>query len=1110
MRDMLSDDPLKRAAAFGKIASLLLVEENIDFLLEKDGLRFLIKAMKAALKGGLDANAKKIVSAGARALGRMSTDDTRIYKIMQEGGVKLLIAVMTSCPDDEDLSCSAMAALARMSTRKENAQFFADSGAIEATLAVLKAQPASTRVATNFIRFMSAMGMHKKVLKKMIGDGVLTALSSMISQHMNDPEISLEVLRCLKQWATKVDNADAMADAGIVGQIKLLLEKHAENPALVSMCLELIKQLCEISPKVHELLASNGTIDIVKMVMDKNSESESIVNLCKETLEILVGANSATRAVDDLLSLSKDLLQNLVENSAAYDSAQASKLLESVNAVCAILDEALANDDDAALQKLLVSGVDQALIQSLLAAAALCASAGAAGSPEAIAAVSRAIETLKKLIALDPSGTAAVAAANGMVELYRSSAQAPENQGLAESVADFGLFMATSAESSKVIMQQTGCVPALIEMMRAHLERPTVVSPLLRTLEVLVDSVKVAAEVIEASCVATLLECLLSQIEDVPAIVATLRVLQQCSTDFTTTKGVIDAGVLDALAPVIEKHVKTQAVMQEAVTLLSKLSKFQDLAQALAERDLLKPLVKSLRANYQSESLVENMLVLLEKISHDKATKKLLANKKLQTAELVAWLMEAYPENPKITKYGNLLTKTLSAPTEEEIAAALEKSARDQEKARLDKQKAEKSKLDVDVLDDDRIDLLFEQLDSLARDPLKDLLTNLLEALQDPEAAALLLQRGGMEKLLAVMEKYPEDNEILALAGQCYMQLVNQAGTDFDSADSVWAFSNVINNQEQVAADTLLSAVQRLAEMELTPELIEQLLRGAPWEQLMHILLTSKDPMLLAAAARLLAKLSNNETALACLSKLADLRELIATMRRNMENLQFLKYAVYLLSNLAVNEELKDSIGVEGGIQVILDVVEKYMEDEGLVDNATYAMSSLSTDNEVNCSFIMACSGIGIICRALESHPTAAALLEQCCSTLCNLCTSNDTNKDAVVEADAPKVISDVMMGNSDQLEMLSTCMRCLGHLCNDTKNVTAVVKSGSIQAIVSSLTSCSGADEEVLELKLVGIRVLLNMAAFNIESVMPTFNQEGAVELLCRMVEEHIEVCLQ
>ena len=82
-------------------------------------------------------------------------------------------------------------------------------------------------------------------------------------------------------------------------------------------------------------------------------------------------------------------------------------------------------------------------------------------------------------------------------------------------------------------------------------------------------------------------------------------------------------------------------------------------------------------------------------------------------------------------------------------------------------------------------------------------------------------------------------------------------------------------------------------------------------------------------------QLSNNETALACLSKLADLRELIATMRRNMENLQFLKslslksesdnnlwcgfvrYAVYLLSNLAVNEELKDSIGVEGGIQVL-------------------------------------------------------------------------------------------------------------------------------------------------------------------------------------------------
>ena len=122
-------------------------------------------------------------------------------------------------------------------------------------------------------------------------------------------------------------------------------------------------------------------------------------------------------------------------------------------------------------------------------------------------------------------------------------------------------------------------------------------------------------------------------------------------------------------------------------------------------------------------------------------------------------------------------------------------------------------------------------------------------------------------------------------------------------------------------------------------------------------------------------------------------------------------------------------------------------------------------------------------CRALESHPTASALLEQSTSTLCNLCTSNDTNK---VLLSSTKLITSmsVLKGCRSgswssqsyqwchdgqfrpsttlfvcsvswfgfQLDMLSTCMRCLGHLCNEAKNVTAVVKSGSIQVDYSFL----------------------------------------------------------
>jgi len=64
------------------------------------------------------------------------------------------------------------------------------------------------------------------------------------------------------------------------------------------------------------------------------------------------------------------------------------------------------------------------------------------------------------------------------------------------------------------------------------------------------------------------------------------------------------------------------------------------------------------------------------------------------------------------------------------------------------------------------------------------------------------------------------------------------------------------------------------------------------------------DPLLLAQAARLLGKLSNNEEAAALLHKIVNIRELIAAMRRNIKNEEFLKYAVFLLGNLAQNEQI--------------------------------------------------------------------------------------------------------------------------------------------------------------------------------------------------------------
>lgn len=61
-----------------------------------------------------------------------------------------------------------------------------------------------------------------------------------------------------------------------------------------------------------------------------------------------------------------------------------------------------------------------------------------------------------------------------------------------------------------------------------------------------------------------------------------------------------------------------------------------------------------------------------------------------------------------------------------------------------------------------------------------------------------------------------------------------------------------------------------------------------------------------------------------CSTQIVNIRELIGAMRRNMKNEEFLKYAVFLLGNLAQNEQLSGVIGIEGGIQLILQIMELY------------------------------------------------------------------------------------------------------------------------------------------------------------------------------------------
>lgn len=1070
LRDLLSDNYLKRAAALAKIASLLLVEENIDLLLKQGGLKWLIRAMKAAMKEKPSETIYKILSLGSRALGRLATDEDRIYKIMEAGGVKLLVNIMKKNPDIEDVACSAMAALTRMVTRRENAVFIVDSGAVEAAAAVLEAQPKSERVATNILRFFSALSVHRRAAKKVVENNGIQSLSLILKKWVKKPEIILDAFKCIDVLSNRSSHIRIMAQEGIPEHLLAIMGHYVDNVDVLRPLLELIRKLC-VAEENQRLFSTNGMVKQIKNVMKANKDDSDLIQLCKATLASISGKDAQTLAVDELAKLAELI---------SADPAGAAEHLEEFKKNLQIVLDAIASGDHERIRKIVRNGGVEALLAALHASSVI---------PD-IGLMEQIIDALKTVMDVCPEVSEKIIPA--LKRLYDQAVVLGEDMPeMAELVTSFGLWLAERDPNLALLMAKEGLLEQSIDLGQALIENVAILMNVTKAMDAMIQSDDLLVKrSLDSEGHEVLLEALFISIDDPEELTRIIQLLKKHILDEDSANKLWEAGLMDALVEAMNTHPKHEDVMNACATTLARLGEYRPLHIPIMEHRLVKPFLKAIRHHYKDEELVEALVMILDEAAHaSQPCRRRLMNKKLQAAELIKWIVDAYPDNKKIRKHGKRLHECLSGPTKEELAAERERRLR----LLLDQE-----------LDAESCDIIFDTLEmmKLDREELKIMLANLLIALQDPEACQLMLDRGGLQKMANMMQQYKDDPEIMALLAAVYMRLIEHAGmAAANSLDNVLTLADLLN-LETLSRGDLTRIVQLLANMDLTPEMIQALLDANPFQNLFNILLTSDDPILLAAAARLLAKLSNHDGALAMLSKMADLRALIRAMRKHMDKPEFLRYAVYLLANLAVNEELKDLIGVEGGIQVIIEIMHKYRKNGPLVDNCTYALANLSEDNEVNCSFIMACDGISKLVAALQRHPTLVDMLEQAMNTLSNLCMSEiESNKDAVLESGAPSVIAETLLANLDQEDMAGAALTCLGNITHTPEAARLVIQSGAVQAIVAVLASSDSPDT-----KLLALQVLTNLAAEDDPESMAQFNQEGAVQAVCKMVEDEME----
>jgi hypothetical protein len=78
------------------------------------------------------------------------------------------------------------------------------------------------------------------------------------------------------------------------------------------------------------------------------------------------------------------------------------------------------------------------------------------------------------------------------------------------------------------------------------------------------------------------------------------------------------------------------------------------------------------------------------------------------------------------------------------------------------------------------------------------------------------------------------------------------------------------------------------------------------------------------------------------------------------QNFEFVRFGIYILGNLAVTDAVKMEIGIQSGIQLILQAITVHFDELSLIKNAYYSLATLTFGHPINCAFIMASQGIGL------------------------------------------------------------------------------------------------------------------------------------------------------
>eukprot|EP00943_MAST-04B_sp_MAST-4B-sp1_P009914 g9914.t1 len=495
------------------------------------------------------------------------------------------------------------------------------------------------------------------------------------------------------------------------------------------------------------------------------------------------------------------------------------------------------------------------------------------------------------------------------------------------------------------------------------------------------------------------------------------------------------------------------------------------------------------------------------------------------------------------------MTNMLLATSGEESKAAILSSL--ETLASLAKQNCQK------CLDKGAIEMLVDALNKYPDDPdIVNACATIVEKLsRSPEGKIAIANSEVLTKIIEILKNNPSNQ----IAGKAIVSTLDNLCNDVNSVGQVAAnmdgsaaiqryiAANPDDTQSQAAADRILNATalrNRKSTVTLedsvqtvTPgyadrnpkdvvnalqlitrtslldaNAMEKLIDDGVAENVLGICIdTNVSPEVAEEAVDVIVAMHENGKVQDLLLLGNNVPKLIDLARCHVDNPKLVRKIMRLLTRLAINDNFKLKIVSLNGVDFIVEVIWKYLENVPLLASLVSVLANLSFNNLDVARVIINANAVGAVEAVMQNQLNQMSLLSKCLTTLSNLMFQNDDHTRIICKACGDEIVH-MIRKYGENPKVLASGLRALGTLVYCEDNIGIIVGEGATLAIVDGMKK----NQENEETLLMAVHCLSNLSAANMpateapdscgkdfhpprngELTLDIMVQEGAIDIL-------------